>query len=321
MSGRNDTRRSRGRRLIAAIGGRVRDHRGFMLIEVLIAAGLMIVVLSASLLTFELLITNQGIGSTRYESQDKARNMLDRLARDLRNVSGASTGAQEIDQAHADDLIFRTVNPVGPPSSQNATNIQRVRYCIDTTNHSVLWYQAQTWSGSTVPSYTTSGCPDSTPGVWNGQTQYADAITNYANSQTRPLFSFTTSSGAIIAVHAELYVNAKPGGVAAETHLSSGVFLRNQDVPPTAAFTATAGSSRITLDGSSSFSPQGSTLTYQWYDTIGGSTYKVGGGIVFTYQTDPVTHQPLTGTHLVSLKVFDPASLEGDAAAQSVTVQ
>ena len=309
----------------ARLGGlldRLGDERGFSLIEVLMATALMIVVLSAALLTFELMTANSVTANTRFDSQDRARSMLDRLARDLRNISGASTGATEIDQSNAYDLIFRTVNPTGPPGLQNPTNLERVRYCLDSTNQSILWSQVQTWTTQTVPSYTTNGCPD-TSGTWTGPTQYANAITNEAKGQNRPLFSYTSSNGVITAVHAELYVNANTNGVAAETHLSSGVFLRNQDVPPTAAFTATAGSHLISLDGSTSYDAQGSPLTYYWYDTINGSTYRVGQGITFTYITDPTTNQPLASgsQHMISLKVFDPAAVEGDAASQTVTVQ
>jgi hypothetical protein len=159
---------------------------------------------------------------------------------------------------------------------------------------------------------------------------YADSITNQIGSQNRPAFSYTSANNTIIAVHADFFVNAKPGNVATETHLSSGVFLRNQDVPPTAAFTATAGSQLITLDGSSSSSPQGSQLTYQWYDTVaapnGCGTVQVGQGIVFTYNQDPCSKpagQALKSgiSHTITLKVFDPAGVEGDAPAQTVTVK
>jgi hypothetical protein len=316
-----DTAVARSMRLATAFLRRLRDeHAGWALIEVIMAAGIMIVVLSASLLTFEMLVTNQGTAAARYDSQDKARAALESLSRDLRNVSGVSTGAQVIDQSGPYDLIFRTINPAGPPSGQNSTNLQRVRYCIDNANPAAekLILEVQTWSGSTPPPVPpTNTCTISDTG-WASTRLYADGITNQNNGATRPVFSYTSSNGAIIAVHADLYDNAKPKAAALETHLSTGVFLRNQDVPPTGAFTATAGTGYITLDGSSSISPQGSPLTYVWYD----GAVKIGQGIVFSYTIDPSTNAPLKSgsSHTISLKTYDPAGLEGDAPAKTVTV-
>ena len=82
-----------------------------------------------------------------------------------------------------------------------------------------------------------------------------------------------------------------------------------------ANFTATPQSNyRLVLNGSESYSPSGSDLTYVWYD---GST-KIGGcagsGITCTYTASS------GGQHTMTLKVFDPAGLEGDAAPQTVTL-
>jgi hypothetical protein len=320
----------------SAILRRLREEEsGFSLVEVIMAAGLMIIVLSASLLTFELLLVSQGAASNRFDSQDRVRTALDRLARDFRNISGASTGATEIEpgQAGAYDLIFRTVSPTGPASGQNPSNIERVRYCIQNSNPAaeVLWFQVQPMTSPTSPFTAPSVCPDYGWATQQNTVVYADSITNQIGSQNRPAFSYTSSNGAIIAVHTDFFVNAKPGNVATETHLSSGVFMRNQDVPPTAAFTATPGSHLITLDGSSSYSPQGSQLTYQWYDTATCGTVQVGQGIVFNYTTDPCPQPPPSGprnlplqsgsSHTITLKVFDPAGVEGDAPAQTKTVQ
>jgi type II secretory pathway component PulJ len=329
-------------------------ERGYTMIEVLIAASLMIVVLTAALTSFDGLLSGQSTASTRFDAQDRARVALDRLARDLRNVSGATTGAPEIDQPNAYDLIFRTTNPAGPPYQQNSTNLERVRYCVDTSNtlNETLRVMTQTWPTPSVPNVPSAPC-DSTAlttcaangTTWCGNTIYADHVTNEVNGQTRPLFSYTSQNGAIVAVHSDVFINgvatttSATNNRASETELSSGVFLRNQAVPPAAAFTATAGVGYITLDGSASSDPTGQPLTYVWYDgttKLAASSNGSGAssGIVFTYNKDACASSPCTGSpsnlgnpllrntaYTVSLKVYDPAGLEGDAPAQTVTVK
>lgn len=306
------------RQRLSAIRRRLADDRGYTLVELLMAASVMIVVLSASLLTFELFLANQSAATARFDAQDRARTALDRLARDLRNVTGANAGSTEIDQAGAYDLIFRTTNPAGPPNGQNATNLQRVRYCVDASNPAseTLWYQVQTWSTATPSTFTApSGCPDTN---WSAiKIDYADHITNEIGGQTRAVFSYMSANATVNAVHTDLFVagasttTGATVGNAKETRLSSGVFLRNQDVPPTAGFTATPASGYITLDGSVSSSPQGSPLTFVWYD----GQVKIGTGMVFSY-----TGLAHSSQHTISLKVYDPAGLGADAAPQTVTV-
>jgi len=91
------------------------------------------------------------------------------------------------------------------------------------------------------------------------------------------------------------------------------VFLRNQNQVPIASFTkALSGTTAIVLNGSSSYDPEGQSLTYQWWDN--GSKIDKGDGIVFTYKVTPGS------AHSLQLKVYDPAKLEGVSATQSVTV-
>ncbi|HEV3230340.1 MAG TPA: hypothetical protein VGY97_12750, partial [Solirubrobacteraceae bacterium] len=162
-------------------------------------------------------------------------------------------------------------------------------------------------------------CP-STDANWNvGNLRYADKITNEFNGQLRPLFSYTGNvnvPSTISLIHADLWVNTNTGtGPPLESHLSTGVYLRNQDQPPTAIFTAQPQSNyRVVLNGSESWSPQGSTLTYVWYD---GST-KISS---CTATAIPCVYTaPSGGAHTLQLKVFDPAGLEGDSATQTVTL-
>jgi type II secretory pathway pseudopilin PulG len=298
------------------------EQGGFSLPELLMAMVLMIIVLGATLTLFTQFEVGSRAANVRNDTQDRTRTALDRLAHDLRNLAGASPSLAPIASAGAYDLVFLTVNPIGPNSGQNASNIQRVRYCLDNSNpaNEVLWSQTQTWTSATAPAVPdTSVCP-STDANWNGGTvRYADKITNEFNGQLRPLFSYTgnlSNLSTISLIHADLWVNTNTAtGPPLESHLSTGVYLRNQDQPPVALFTAQAQSNyRVVLNGSQSYSPQGSTLTYVWYD---GST-KIAS---CTPTAIPCVYTASSGgPHTLQLKVFDPAGLEGDSATQTVTL-
>jgi hypothetical protein len=293
-----------------------RTHQGeggFSVAELLIAMTLMLIVLDATLMAFSRFETTSRIATVRNDSQDRLRTATDRLARDLRNIAGSNFTQSAIDRATAYDLMFLSVDPTGPSSGQNAANVRRVRYCLDASNpaNEVLWMQVQTWTSSAPPSPPSTGlCPDPS---WGNQRDYADYITNQNAGQNRPAFSYNSGTPAAIAtVHADFVVNVNQGnGPPRETELSTGVFLRNQTLPPVASFTATPQSNyRVVLNGSTSYDPGGQALTYVWYD---GAT-KVGTGITFTYQG------ATGGAHVLALKAFDPAGLEGDSPTQTVTL-
>jgi type II secretory pathway component PulJ len=300
----------------------VREEAGFSLPELLAAMLLMIVILGATLTIFNGFEATNRAANIRNDTQDRTRQALDRIAHDLRNLAGSSPGQPVIGKASAYDLLFLTVNPVGPNSGQNAANVERVRYCLDNSvpANEVVWSQTQTWTAATVPATPdTSACPSSDTN-WNGGTvRYADTITNEYNGQNRALFSFNapaTSLSSITLIHADLWVNTNTGtGPPLESHLGTGVYLRNQDAPPTANFTAQSQSNyRLVLNGSQSYSPSGQQLSYVWYDGSTKISSCAGSGITCLYTASS------GGAHTITLKVYDPAGLEGDAPAQSVTL-
>jgi hypothetical protein len=140
----------------------------------------------------------------------------------------------------------------------------------------------------------------------------AQNITNTYNNQSRPLFAYnSTTFTAINQIHVDIYSDLNPTRSPNETHITSGVFLRNQNAAPVASFTyAISGSSAIVLNGSASFDPEGDALQYSWLD----NGIKKGEGVTYSL---PVT---ANSDHSIQLQVFDPAKLPGTSATQSIHV-
>ena len=229
------------RRLARRLG----NERGWSLMEVMVTASMLSLVLGAALAPFEVLQRTDRVTQNQSDSQDNARNTVDSLAHQLRNVMGQS---QLIDRANPYDLIFETVDPrFKPEGSDNARNLMRVRFCLDTSNapadasHGRLWEQDLTWTSATDPA-TLPGlaCPDVNFGT---RRVLADAITNKISGQDRPLFSYspgTSPLASITSIRIDLFTDRNPNEAPRETELTSGVFLRNQNGPPTASATVTA---------------------------------------------------------------------------------
>jgi hypothetical protein len=207
-------------------------------------------------------------------------------------------------------MVFQTVEPNGPNTGLNASNVKRVRYCLQAgtaTTGAKLWRQEQLWTTQSAPALpSTSSSPAS---GWSSQTLVADSIVNTRDGLTRPVFMFNSQTLAdVSSIHVDLYVDPDPTRAPIETRISTGVFLRNQNRRPVATFSATRTAQGIVLNGSTSSDPEGEALSYVWFD---GST-KVGTGIVFTYPA------PAGTTRTITLKVYDPAALEGVSASQAV---
>jgi prepilin-type N-terminal cleavage/methylation domain-containing protein len=291
---------------------RLRDEQsGFTLIELLVGITIFIVILSAVLFTFNSFEVTNRLANDRNDSQERARHELDLLSKELRNLASPTPEQpQAVDKATSYDVVFQTVDPTAPPSgTANTANVRRVRYCLNNSNPSneVLWTQWQTWTSATAPTVpSTASCPDSAWGGASNQRQVTTNVTNQISGQDRPLFSFNTATVTDVnRIHVDLYIDLTPVGNPSETHLTTGVFLRNQNRKPTAAFSAQpAGNKHVILNASASEDPEGAPLTYQWWDQ--GGTQAMGTGIT----CDCIVGG--TGTRSITLKVFDPAGLESD---------
>jgi hypothetical protein len=303
---------------------RLHDEAGFTLMEALVAASLMIVVLGAALTPFELLHRTQRTITNQNETQDNARNALAGIVRNLRNTSGQN---QLVNLASPYDMVLETVDPGSKPAgTQNARNLMRVRYCLDTTSSGSsltrgrIWEQNFRWTTSTPPSTMPSAnCPDTT---WGGTRRIvADYVTNKATTTKRPaatpLFTYypnAASLDTITSIRVNLYSDRSWTEAPGETELASGVLLRNQNGSPTASFTATpgvAGSLKITLNASTSTDPEGLPLSYRWCDvttvTLCDDTTRVGTGVLYTYTAPSATARQ------IQLQVFDVGGLQSIA--------
>jgi Tfp pilus assembly protein PilW len=280
----------------------VREERGLTLIEMLVAGVLLVVVLTASVKPLQALVNANSQHNLQNDAQASARLAMDRMAHELRNVAGQT---QFIEKATGSDLVFQTVNPLTTPSGTNNANIERVRYCLNTSNASngVLWKQTQTWTTSSPPTLpSTTSCPDS---AWTTQTEATENVSN----GSRAVWTYNSSTLTdITSVHLDLYIHTTTKQYPPESQLASGVYLRNQNKAPTAAFTATAtGSQHVQLNGSTSSDPEGSSLTFTWLD---GAT-QIGTG-----QTCSCTALG-TGNRTITLRVADQSGL---TASTSKTV-
>ena len=86
----------------------------------------------------------------------------------------------------------------------------------------------------------------------------------------------------ITSIRTELNVDAQVGSRPRPTRLESGVFLRNQNRAPLAAFTATdtGTAHRLLLNGSASEDPEGNAIvSYTWYAN-GNFTTPIATGVV-----------------------------------------
>jgi hypothetical protein len=283
----------------------MRGERGEMsLVGLIVAMTLFIVVLGATLSVFE---TSEKVTRTsmlRSDMQDRARLAVDAVAKQLRNLASPTPDQPEaIDRAGTRDLIFQTVDPVGPNTGANASNVKRIRYCLDTAGK--LWRQQQRWTGATVPAApAATDCPGA--GWATGDEVVADSVVNATSGE--PVFTYnSTTLSAISSVHVALLIDLN-NGKPLPSELSTTVFLRNQNRRPTAAFTATAGAGEIVLNGSTSADPEGDPLTYIWKDN--GTV--IGTGIVFKYAVSNGS------THSITLTVRDPALLESTAGPTTV---
>lgn len=294
-----------------------RGQAGMTLIELLVSMALITVVVMATMTAFVSFNKNERVNRLHNESTDQARLTIERLSSQLRNLASPKDNHPEaVEKAEPYDLVFLTVDAIKPGDSNNARNIKRVRYCVGTVSggKASLIRQQQVWKDpNPPPSYSTTGCPNST---WGNSVIVASDVVNTAEATPVPVFTYTpdaTPVAEVSAIRAELMVDTNPGVLPRAVSLGSGVFLRNQNRVPVAACTAFAAGTgkNIVLNGSASSDPEGFNLKeYHWI--VNGEEKKTGVVTVWDAENN--------GTYNVELTVKDQGDLTATASCDPGTV-
>jgi type II secretory pathway pseudopilin PulG len=326
-----------------------RDERGFTLIELLLVMSLAILLLGATLTSFNNYYNRQKQQATLNDTAQMARNSMDLASRQLRNLANQDPSQQTTTIARAEpfDLVFQTSDP----------SRKWVRYCLDTTgtggasttSRGMLWETETNTSAAPAPNMMGT-CPGTIGvGGWSSKRLVADRVTNQYQGRNLRVFQYQCTATApagcpastadysrITNINAQLYVDPNPGKAPAELRVISGIFLRNQNEKPTANFGSTAAGPRtVILNASSSVDPEGRTLAYDWFrgtDAIsltpeeacapeikqkanGTSLVYLGQGVTYRYQVPAGVTSPMN----IQLVVRDPGCLY-DAKTKSVTI-
>ena len=323
----------------------MRDERGHTLIELLVVMTVSIILLSATLTAFNSLHRNETDNDKRLDTVEVSRNGLDVQARQLRNLAKRLNNTAVIDTVGPYEMIFQTSDP----------SRTWVRYCLDTTNAPASPARGRLWTqelslvsnaASPVSAAMRTGCPAASG--WTTSKVVADYVSNRRPGQDRALFTYGCTSGTtcassaatydqIVNVAAQTIIDTTPGTRAAELRVSSGVYLRNQNQAPVAAFVATPASASRTvlLNAAGSTDYEGRTLNYYWFKqalpatasidcasptitgtgsprTLWGATGFIGESITLSY-TFPAADGAAGATRNIGLVVCDPGDRYGTA--------
>jgi hypothetical protein len=189
---------------------------------------------------------------------------------------------------------------------------------------------------STVPD--TGTCPGAT-GSWSSASIVADHITNRNAGADRPVFKYSclnnatpcppADSSLVTGVSANLWVDNDVLSNPPELRVTTAVFLRNQNEPPTIDFSITPVATRkVFLNATAAADPEGRTLRYYWYQASTAPSFNCADGppqtpkyyngvaLTYTFPTATVvgSSQPFT------LVVCDPGDLKAGPLTKTITV-
>ena len=245
------------------------DQRGFTLVEVLVVCVIFMIVLSATLTAFTSFTTSHARTEIQHDQAEEARVALDVAARQLRNLANPTVNSTTtIDRAEDYDLIFQTSDPAKT----------WVRYCLDTTAPASLG-RARLWEAESATALLAGGMKGTCPGTgWAAARIVSGNVSNRVGGIDRNIFTYECTPGSpagcpsateypkITNVGIELYVDANAADKVKEMRVSTAVFLRNQNEPPTASATSTRTAAKtVILNASGSADPEGRTLEFFWF--------------------------------------------------------
>jgi type II secretory pathway pseudopilin PulG len=304
---------------------RLRSERGTTLIEVLLAASLMVIVLGATMTVWDSLQDGDDRNQRMNDAQQETRQTLDRLARELRNLASPSVltdlstiQPNAVERNEAFDLVFLKVADVKSttPGNLNDANIERVRYCLDApppgarvaAGTEALYQQRQTWTTASKPPIPAgTGCRGAAG--WVGERMVAQSLVNRTGTP-QPFFRYdSTDLTRITRIRVEAVVDTEPALSPPRTALVTSVVLRNQNRVPVADFDVANGAvvNTLILNGSKSTDPEKQALRFSW--KIDGVARTECPANAVTCITSPLS----PGIHSVELTVSDPADLPGVA--------
>lgn len=305
----------------------VREQRGMTLVELQIVMVMMIVILGATLTTFNQSEANWRDNQDHTDALDQTRRAVDTVARQLRSLASPSTeNPTAVERAGEYDIVFQTVAPTKPDGSQNDRNITRVRYCVGEPDDGTasLWRQEETWTSPAPPPSVPEGvaCPGTSWPAIDGGTTNAHVVAQHVVNagQDVPLFTYDSDeSASIYSIGVEVLVDLDPTQSPGATRLGTSVFLRNQNQAPVAHATATDTGTghRVVLNGSGSHDPEGRALAlYEWF-ADGDLETPIGTGVVAQWEPPGSTWPQ---THDVTLRVTDVGGRSGETTLEGVTV-
>jgi type II secretory pathway pseudopilin PulG len=274
-------------------------ERGFTLIEVMLVCTLFIIVLGATLTAFTAFTTNNRRNEKQVDQAEAARVGLDLAARQLRNLANPTVNASTtVDRAEPYDFIFQTSDPAKT----------WVRYCAQTSapasvNAARVWETES--SNATLGASMRGPCPGT---GWATAHVVTSKVANQAGGADRPIFDYecgptqpatcpatAADYSKITNVGLQLYVDDKVADSLKEMRVSTAVYLRNQNEPPTAAATsARKATQQVILNGAASTDPEGRTLEFFWFkgtappaadftDCTAKPASAVGEGVTYTH--------------------------------------
>jgi type II secretory pathway pseudopilin PulG len=305
---------------------RLRSEGGFTLIETLVCSVIFVAVLTATLDSTALFNRLNHENQQVNDQSDRARRGVDRGMRQLRNLA-RRIDAPVISRATSSDFIFQTSDPART----------WVRYCLETRQNGDVRLWALTTPGS-VTTAMSGPCPGT---GWPGGQVVSTNVTNTTPQRSIPLFTFSCVAGApvtcpsssadfgrIRTVGMDLLVDDNPDTDPPESRVTSSVYLRNQNEPPTAAVSWRPSASRqIILNASASLDPEGRNLRFLWFrapapsftcDLPPALDVMLWSGVTYTHTFLPTEGVPGTQKNM-ELVVCDPGGLQARATV-TVTI-